>query len=93
MKRNQNTHRLIEEATQTLRGWDNRRGNYTEHYLDRDKLVELVVLECCRKLTEFEESIQDDRNSDYSEGWITSRRLGALQIKELFGLNNKDGVQ
>jgi vacuolar-type H+-ATPase subunit I/STV1 len=90
MKRNQNTHRLVEEATQTLKGWCERRGNYTETYLDKDKLVELVVLECCKKLTEFEEKIQDDRNSDYAEGWITSRRLGSLQLKEHFGLNKRD---
>lgn len=37
---------LIEQCTERLTGWDERRGNYTETFVDKHKLIETVVREC-----------------------------------------------
>lgn len=85
---NENTKRLIAEATQEFRSWSYARGNYRETSLDRTKLVELVVRECCEKITRFEQTMLDDRNSEYAQGWIMSRRLAAMSLYDHFGLND-----
>lgn len=68
-----NTHiqELIEQATQHLQGWDERRGNYKETYCDKYKLSDLIVLRCA-------EFIEQDQGS--------GKEL-ADRLKEYFGVN------
>ena len=44
--RNKNIAKMIEDSTETLKGWDDRRGNYTESYFNKDKFAELIIQKC-----------------------------------------------
>lgn len=44
--RNKNVLRLIDKSTETLAGWDERRGNYVEKHVMKPELVANVVEEC-----------------------------------------------
>lgn len=49
---NNRIQELINECTETLRGYDYRRGNYTETYFDKEKFAELMIKECITVLKE-----------------------------------------
>ena len=68
------TEELINQATEKLSGWDYSRGNYTETYCDKHKLVKLVVSKCA-------EFIEQDQGSG---------ELLADRLKDYFGLNNEN---
>lgn len=48
MEINPNIQRLIEECTETLQGYTYARGNFTERYTDKYKLVEETVKMCLK---------------------------------------------
>lgn len=76
MKINPTIQKLIDQSTETLSGWDERRGNFKETYCDKHKLSNLIILECIK--------ICNSRvgNSDYNTG----RMHCASDIKEHFGI-------
>jgi len=47
---NERIRELISQCTETLTGWDDHRGNYTEKYFDKEKFAELIVRECVTRL-------------------------------------------
>lgn len=53
---------LIEQCTERLTGWDERRGNYTETFVDKHKLIEMVVRECAKVVDETPFGYTDYRN-------------------------------
>lgn len=73
---NKHIQELIEQATQHLQGWDERKGNYKETYCDKYNLSNLIILECIK--------ICNSRvgNSDYNTG----RMHCASDIKDHFGI-------
>lgn len=56
---------LIDGSSETLSGWDDKLGNYTQKYLNRYLLVENVVRECARLCSE----------SDHQDGELHARNL------------------
>lgn len=53
---------LIEECTETLRGYDYRRGNYSESYFDKKKFAELLIRDCIDIIRRVPPGYQDYRS-------------------------------
>lgn len=67
---------LVDQSTETLSGWDERRGNYREPLFHKDKFAELLIAQCVKIC------MSSVGNSDYNTG----RMHCANEIKQHFGI-------
>lgn len=69
MKTNPKIQELINQSTETLTGWDERKGNFKETYCDKYKLSNLIVLSCAEFIEQDQGSGKElaDRLKEYFE--------------------------
>jgi hypothetical protein len=78
---NERIRELISQCTETLTGWDDHRGNYTEKYFDKEKFAELIVRECVSIVAKRKDQAIDD-------GWNIDEAMSMAEMDflEHFGV-------